>query len=212
MLTTFGCNRNSGESQTNASIVDKQATVPKKDGQLLFSPKKTDDQTPPVVLIDTSLGEITVRLNQEESPLSVANFLAYVDAGSYDQTIFHQIYSKQAILAGGFTVNNRKIPARAPIRSEADNGLKNLRGAVAVFRQADDTNSAATQFFINVADNPSFDHTQRTAAGYGYCVFGKVISGMNVVDAIAAVPLHETEQFDQTPIHPVVIKSIRRIK
>ena len=115
---------------------------------------KTDfDLKHPQVIIDTSLGSITVELDKEKSPLTVDNFLAYVDAASYDQTIFHQVYKNQAVLAGGYTASGTEIRPRIAVSNEAHNGLKNLRGTIAMLRQPDVIDSATSQFFINVADN-----------------------------------------------------------
>jgi peptidyl-prolyl cis-trans isomerase B (cyclophilin B) len=135
-----------------------------------------------------------------------------MEAGLYDQTIFHQVYKDQAVLAGGYTANLTEIPARTPVSNQAHNGLKNLRGTIAILRQPDVIDSATSQFFINVADNPALDYRDRTPEGYGYCVFGEVINGMEVVDKIANTEVKDTDKFDRTPVQPVVVKSIRRVK
>ena len=154
--------------------------------------KPPSDPQHPVVLIETSLGNITVRLDAEKAPLTVDNFLSYVNAGHYDQTIVHQVYKGQGFLAGGYGTNLVEKPGRTPIRNEAHNGLKNRRGTIAMVRLPDAIDSATCQFFINVADNPALDYKDRTPEGYGYCVFGKVTDGMDVVDKIGNAQVHDT--------------------
>jgi cyclophilin family peptidyl-prolyl cis-trans isomerase len=209
-----GCGRNSSENPPAASIGGENAASSKTNA--LHSAKTDFDLKHPQVIIDTSLGGFTVELDKEKSPLTVDNFLAYVDAASYDQTIFHQVYKNQGILAGGYTISGTEIRHRIPVSNEAHNGLKNLRGTIAMYRQPDVIDSAASQFFINVADNPALDCRTRDPgdpAGYGYCVFGKIVKGMEeVVDRIANTPVTNTEKFDQTPIQAVIVKSIRRVK
>ncbi len=166
-----------------------------------------------MVVIETTLGNITVRLDAEKAQLTVGNFLNYTGASFYNQTIVHQVYKGQGILAGGYDANLVEKRARAPIRNEARNGLKNRRGSIAMVRQPDAIDSAKSQFFINVADNPQLDYKDdRTAAGYGYCVFGEVTDGMDVVDKINHVALHDTPNLDRTPAEPIIVTSIRQIR
>ncbi len=170
------------------------------------------------VLIDTSLGKITVLLDGKKAVLTVANFLDYVDKGFYDRTIFHEVISGYAVLGGGYTEDLTAKQTFPPVRNEAHNGLKNLRGAVAMVRRTDVIDSATSQFLINVADNPALDHKDAaTAEGYGYCVFGKVVDGMDVVDRIAAQKVREVSvpngaPFANVPQQTVSINSIRRIQ
>jgi cyclophilin family peptidyl-prolyl cis-trans isomerase len=165
----------------------------------------------PVVVIETSLGNITVKLNAEKADLTVANFLAYVDSGQYNGTIFHQVFKNYVVLGGGYTPELAEKPATRSVRNQADNGLKNARGMIAMARQADVIDSARAQFFINVADNSALDHQDRsTAEGYGYCVFGEVVTGMDVVDRIANVPVKDLDNFESIPAETVLIKLIRR--
>jgi len=217
LLETFavvGCNRGGNGSQPPAAtIAGSSGTAPSTEGiKVPSSQPSTGDPKHPVVLIETSQGNITVQLDAEKAFGTVENFLAYVSAKFYDQTIVHLVYKGQGIVAGGYGANLVEKPARTPIRNEAQNGLKNRRGAVAMVRQADAIDSAASQFFINVADNPELDYKDRTPAGYGYCVFGQVLEGMEVVDRINAVPIHSQAGLDQTPAQPIVVKSIRRIR
>jgi peptidyl-prolyl cis-trans isomerase A (cyclophilin A) len=214
MLATFGCGQKSSENQPAASIAGENSGSAKTKGP--NSIQSNFDMKHPQVVIDTSLGSITVQFDREKSPITVDNFLAYAESGSYNQTIFHQVYRDQYIFAGVYTTNLTEIRSRPQIRNEADNGLKNLRGTIAMYRQTDVIDSATSQFFINVVDNPKLDQQTRSLEDpqrYGYCVFGQVISGMEeVVDKIAATPVQDTKEFVQIPRQAVVIKSIRRIK
>lgn len=168
------------------------------------------DPLHPTVVIETSLGNIVVKLNAEKANLTVQNFLAYAESGHYDGTIFHQVFKNYVILGGAYTPELKEKPASRSVRNQADNGLKNVRGTIAMARQADVIDSARAQFFINVADNPMLDHRDRsTAEGYGYCVFGEVIEGMDVVDRIANVPVKDAESFESLPVETILIKSVR---
>ena len=165
-----------------------------------------------MVVIETSLGSITVRLDAEKAPLTVDNFLSYVEEGHYDQTIFHQVLEGQGIVGGGFTVDLTEKPTRTAIRNEAHNGLKNLSGTIAMVRQPDRIDSATSQCFFNLADNPELDHQDRTLAGYGYCVFGKVTKGLSVLEKIGQVGVSISDQFEALPVETVMINSIQRIR
>ena len=141
----------------------------------------------PKVNLQTNKGLIVIELYPDQAPQSVANFLAYVDAGFYDGTIFHRVIPDFMIQGGGFTADLEKKETRAPIPNEADNGLKNERGTLAM-ASTNDPHSATAQFFINHKDNAFLDHSGKTPRGWGYAVFGRVTDGMSVVDAIAATP------------------------
>jgi len=147
------------------------------------------------------LGTITIALRPDKAPLSVANFLEYLRAGHYDGTIFHRVIPDFMIQGGGFTPEMEERPQRAPIKNEARNRLRNERGAVAMARTTD-PNSATDQFFINVRTNHNLDFG---IAGMGYAVFGKVVSGMDVVDVVAQVPTTRRGEHENTPMMPVVI-------
>ncbi|OHB47523.1 MAG: hypothetical protein A2Y10_14390 [Planctomycetes bacterium GWF2_41_51] len=155
----------------------------------------------PKVRISTSKGDIVVELNQEKAPVTVANFLKYVDANFYDGTIFHRVIKGFMIQCGGMTADMSQKKTNPPITNESKNGLKNLRGTLAMARTSD-PDSATSQFFINHADNDFLDYGVRDA---GYAVFGKVVEGMDVVDAIATV---KTRPGD-VPVETVLINSIR---
>ncbi len=165
----------------------------------------------PAVLIQTSKGDIQVELDPERAPKTVENFLAYVDAGSYDGTIFHRVIPDFMIQGGGFTPDYSKKPTRDPIANEADNGLANKRGTIAMARTGD-PHSATAQFFINHKDNAFLDHSAKDAGGWGYTVFGKVTAGMDVVDAIAAAPTGPAGPFAKdAPKTQILIEKITRI-
>jgi len=168
----------------------------------------------PDVLITTSLGEITVRLDREKAPLTVENFLVgYVERLHYDNTVFHRVEEGFMVLGGGFTPDLAAKPTRTPVYNEAPNGLKNTRGTIAMARDPADRHSATCQFFFNLVDNPELDQQGRESdEEYGYCVFGKVVSGMEVVDRIAQVKVRESNGFKMLPAETVAIKSIRRIR
>jgi len=160
----------------------------------------------PVVVMKTSLGEIRIELNKEKAPVSVENFLGYVNKKFYDGTIFHRVISGFMIQGGGFGTDGVKKAAGAPIKNEASNGLKNVRGSIAMARTTD-PNSATCQFFINVADNPGLDYPGRDGAGYA--VFGQVTAGMDVVDKIKAAPTGQKYGMGDVPLTNVVIESVR---
>ncbi|MFJ8160801.1 peptidylprolyl isomerase [Streptomyces sp. NPDC096136] len=159
----------------------------------------------PQVKLTTSLGAIVIDLDAERAPATVANFLAYVESGHYDGTVFHRVVPGFMNQGGGFTADMRQKPVREPVRNEADNGLKNTRFAVAMARTSV-PHSATSQFFINTADNPALDHSAPTATGYGYAVFGVVGEGRDVVDSIAAVRTGRAGGHGHVPLVPVVIE------
>ncbi len=165
----------------------------------------------PVVVIDTSEGPIKVELFQDRAPITVKNFLTYVDEKSYDGTIFHRVMPNFMIQGGGFLPGMKKEkPTHDPIKNEAYNRLANERGTIAMARTGE-PNSATAQFFINVKDNPGLDR-ENTPDGVGYAVFGKVIDGMNVVDKIRYVQTGTRRGQDDVPLEDVVIKSVRRVE
>jgi cyclophilin family peptidyl-prolyl cis-trans isomerase len=153
------------------------------------------------VVMTTSHGDITIDLDAEKAPVTVENFLRYVDEGFFGGTIFHRVIPGFMIQGGGMTEDMREKNGHAPIKNEADNGLKNLRGALAMARTAD-INSATSQFFINLSDNAFLDHGARD---FGYAVFGRVVEGMDVVDAIAAVRTANKGMHQNVPVEPVLI-------
>ena len=162
----------------------------------------------PLVVISTAFGDITLELFKDRAPVSVANFLGYVNERFYSDTIFHRVKKGFMIQGGGYTAALVEKPTRPPIQNEATNGLRNLRGTVAMARRAQ-LRSATAQFYINVVDNRSLDHTGYAPDEFGYAVFGRVLDGMETVDRIAAVPTRTTADMQDVPVEPVIIKSVR---
>jgi len=158
------------------------------------------------VALDTTMGTIVIELAPKEAPRTVANFLEYVKSGHYNNTVFHRVMGNFMIQGGGYTADMAEKPTRAAIPLESQNGLKNDRGAVAMARRGD-PNSATSQFFINVVDNPRLNYPEPD--GNGYAVFGKVVQGMDVVDKIRAVATGPSGGHQNVPTTPVVIKSAR---
>jgi peptidyl-prolyl cis-trans isomerase B (cyclophilin B) len=150
------------------------------------APAETTTEENPMVILKTSKGDVKIELYPAKAPDTVANFLKYVDDGFYNGTIFHRVINGFMIQGGGFTRNMQQKATRAPVKNEAANGLKNDRGTIAMARTGD-PHSATAQFFINVVDNGFLNFTSPDPRGYGYCVFGKVVSGMEAVDAIKVV-------------------------
>jgi cyclophilin family peptidyl-prolyl cis-trans isomerase len=158
----------------------------------------------PRVALDTSKGRIVLELDAARAPKTVENFLAYVRDGHYDGTVFHRVIDGFMVQGGGFTAEMQQKPTRPPVANEADNGLKNLRGTVAMAR-TNDPHSASAQFFVNTVDNSFLDHTSKDVRGWGYAVFGKVVEGMEVVDAITKVRTATRSRMENVPVEPVVI-------
>lgn len=169
------------------------------------------NNTLPQVLIETNMGSIMMELYPEKAPKSVENFLAYVNEGFYDGTIFHRVIPNFMIQGGGFNEDLQKKITRAPIKNEADNGLRNKIGMVSMAR-TNDPHSASAQFFINVAQNSFLDFREKTDRAYGYAVFGRVIQGMKVVNQIRLVPTGFKNGFGDVPMESVTILKARQIK
>jgi peptidyl-prolyl cis-trans isomerase B (cyclophilin B) len=157
------------------------------------------------VLLKTNQGDITLTLDAAKAPKTVANFLEYVKKGHYDSTIFHRVIDNFMIQGGGMTAGLKEKPSGAQIENEADNGLKNERGTVAMARTSD-PHSATAQFFINVGDNDFLNHSAKNAQGWGYAVFGKVTDGIDVVDAIRKVKTGNAGFHQDVPTEDVVIE------
>jgi peptidyl-prolyl cis-trans isomerase B (cyclophilin B) len=164
----------------------------------------------PVVLMETSMGNIKIELNQGKAPITVQNFLDYVDAGFYEGTIFHRIIDNFMIQGGGMTPDMKEKKNRAQIKNEADNGLLNTRGSLAMAR-TQVVDSATSQFFINLVDNTFLNHQSKTPAGYGYAVFGQVIEGMEVVDAMRKVKTGNKGFHQDVPVEAVTIEKVSRV-
>ncbi|NIR42617.1 MAG: peptidyl-prolyl cis-trans isomerase [Gemmatimonadetes bacterium] len=160
----------------------------------------------PRVVLETNRGDIVMELDREAAPKTVANILWHVEQGFYDGLTFHRVIPGFMIQGGGFTGDmDQRVSSRPPVENEAKNGLSNVRGSVALARRRD-PHSGSTQFFINVVDNPNLDYSDETDRGWGYAVFGHVVEGMDVVDAIAAVETRQVGPHEAVPVDPVVIE------
>ena len=161
---------------------------------------------PPLVKLETDMGNIVLELNPKAAPKTVNNFLEYVSSGFYDGTTFHRVIKGFMIQGGGFTADFQRKKTRSPIQNEADNGLANKRGTIAMARTPD-PHSATSQFFINVVDNQSLDYRSKTSHGWGYCVFGQVVKGLTVVSEIENAPTGTRNSMGDVPV-----KTIRIVK
>ena len=201
-----------GTSTDTGTPPDTTATTTSTGGESAApsTPKGTSGMSDgnPVVVLHTSKGDITIELDAAKAPLSTQNFLDYAKSGYYDGTIFHRVIPGFMVQGGGFTADMQSKPGgNPPIKNEAGNGLKNLRGTVAMAR-TQVVDSASSQFFVNVVDNAFLDHKDETTAGYGYAVFGKVTAGMDVVDAIVAVPTTTKGSYENVPVEAITIDSV----
>ncbi|MGA2778973.1 MAG: peptidylprolyl isomerase [Steroidobacteraceae bacterium] len=160
-----------------------------------------------MIRFETTLGDFTVELFEKEAPGTIENFLKYVDGEYFDGTIFHRVIAGFMIQGGGFTEDMTQKKTQAPIKNEADNGLKNERGTLSMAR-TNDINSATSQFFVNLKDNEFLDHQR---GNFGYAVFARVTEGMEVIDKIAAVETGRRRGFDDVPVEPVIMTRVRRI-
>lgn len=160
------------------------------------------------VRFSTNLGDIDIELFADDAPISTQNFLSYVDEGFFDGTVFHRVIPGFVVQGGGMTADMQQKRTRAPIRNEADNGVRNSRGTLSMAR-TNDINSATSQFFINLADNAFLDHKP---GNFGYAVFGRVVAGMDVVDRIAAVKTGRRGMHEDVPAEPVVVTEAKRIE
>ena len=178
---------------------------------LSFATENNMSETQTKVKLTTTLGEIIIQLNTEKAPVSSANFLTYVNEGFYNGTIFHRIIPDFMAQGGGFDTSFNQKAVHAPIKNEANNGLKNTRGTLAMAR-TNDPNSATAQFFINYKDNSFLNHTSPTSSGWGYAVFGEVIEGMDVVDAMAKQATGNRGGHQDVPKTDIVIEKAEVVK
>ena len=207
-----GCSSSSqGSGQEDAGAPPQADAAPLADDAAPGDAVAPDDAAPanPVVEMVTTLGTIDLELFPAEAPIGVANFLSYVDAQFYDGTIFHRVIPGFVIQGGGLTADLTRKETNDPITNEAGNGLLNERGTVAYARTSV-VDSATSQFFVNLVHNDNLDHVDDTTNGFGYAVFGQVLAGMDVVDAIAAVPTGTQGAYEDVPLEPVVIMTARR--
>jgi cyclophilin family peptidyl-prolyl cis-trans isomerase len=179
--------------------IEKEVSALKKTGQENLG-----------IIIETSLGSIQLELYVDKAPQTVANFLSYVDSGFYNGTIFHRVIPDFMIQGGGFNSDLEGKPTFPPIKNEATNGLSNIRGTIAMARTPI-IDSATSQFYINIVDNPHLDHINNTADGFGYCVFGWVTRGMEIVDQISKIPTGMDRGFYDLPLEEVKIISVEII-
>jgi len=207
LLTSLGCGTHDGSTPT--ASISAESSGHTAQAQSLEKPRVN---TQPKVEVRTSAGQFTLQLDGKAAPLTVQNFLSYVDAGHYNGTIFHQVFDGFIVLGGGFDSEFIERATQPPVRNEAHNRVKNRRGTIAMTRQPNSIDSATSQFFINLADNSSLDFAGFEPDQYGYCVFGEVVSGMDVVDRIAKGDVHKTERFDNVPTQPIVIEAMRSLK
>jgi cyclophilin family peptidyl-prolyl cis-trans isomerase len=205
VASVAGCGRSEPGSSASTLRKDADAEAKSQAAQL--------DPAHPVVQLDTSEGLITVRLDAVRAPGTVRSFLDYASSGFYDNTIIHYVDPGRTIAAGGYTSDRTAKPPRSPIRNEAHNGLKNVRGTIAMARDAALIDSATSQFYVNLAEAPQRDYRGDSADQYGYCVFGEVTAGLDVAERISKSPTADLGgDLAQTPDPPVVVKSIRVVR
>ncbi|MEE8452066.1 MAG: peptidylprolyl isomerase [Thermoguttaceae bacterium] len=220
LLAVAGCG---SDDTTDTSSEDPPAASIRGpgSGQLGTSPTTTAmseaDRLHPRVRMQTSMGPITLELDRETAQQTVDNFISYVQSGHYDQTIFHQVIKGDTsiVIGGAYTgelVEKETLAGAYPIFSEAENAKSNTRGTIAMARQADAIDSATCHFFINLTDNEVLDHKDKTPAGFGYCVFGRITEGMEVADKVGAVEVHDTGEFDSIPVKTVMIQSMEILR
>jgi cyclophilin family peptidyl-prolyl cis-trans isomerase len=211
MIASWGCSKNDGGAPAVTASVPSAADTANTQPTSLDVPLEETQR--PVVKIDTTLGAITVELDAQRAPITVKNFLWYANNGSYQETIFHQVVPGYVAIGGGYDQKMTLRPTHFEIRNEADNGLKNKRGTIAMARRPDVIDSSTSQFFFNLADNPNLDQKGRTKAeDFGYCVFGKVIDGLEVLDRLSTVQVTNNDKFSSMPATPIVIKTVSRVR
>jgi peptidyl-prolyl cis-trans isomerase A (cyclophilin A) len=212
-----GCNHSTSTAENATATKESEESAQTGDGD---GTKVGNDKAPleprgayfPTVVLKTSLGDLTVKLDPQAAPRTVNNFLHYVESGLYNQTIFHQVDPEYVLLGGTYTPELVERPSRYPIPNEATNGRKNLRGTIAMARQIDDIDSSTSQFFINLRDNPNLDHKGNSPEEYGFCVFGEVIEGLDVLEKIASVQVEDKDDFKKLPVETVLIETAYRTR
>lgn len=202
LLPLLGCNAADQPAASHRGSLDKDRNQNEPGTTTIIHKEPLHPQ----VELHTSAGVILLELDAQHAPLTVENFLRYVREGHYNHTIFHHVESGYVVLGGGYTPQLYVRRGRVPIRNEAANGLKNLRGTVAMAREPGDANSATCQFFINLVDNPELDHAGTSPDAFGYCVFGRVVKGMEVVDRIARIKVQSRAGFAKLPVKTVLIE------
>jgi len=205
MIFMSACSAENNATQNSVATQTAAAKVAAPSSATEATPDAATES--PSVVFETSAGNFTVQLNAEAAPLTVANFLQYVENGFYNGTIFHRVISNFMIQGGGFTVDMTKKATRTPIINEADNGLKNTVGTIAMAR-TNAPHSATSQFFINVENNGSLNHRAKNSRGWGYAVFGEVTEGLSVVEAIKGVAVAPRAGHQHVPLEAVIIQRI----
>jgi peptidyl-prolyl cis-trans isomerase A (cyclophilin A) len=219
LIAANGCGKSAAEKAVAASN-DPVGPGPSSEAAMPYSAAVAKPAPPspkpidPMVVLHTSQGDVTIKLYSEKAPRTVENFLrGYAERGFYEQTIFHHVEPGQMLIAGGYTADLQRKPARAPIYNESRHGLSNLRGTIAMIRDADAPHTATSEFFINLADNPDFDFKATDEDDVpGYCVFGEVVKGMDVIDRIAQLPTASLGDFAKVPSPPVTIAGVERLQ
>jgi peptidyl-prolyl cis-trans isomerase B (cyclophilin B) len=206
-MVWIGCEPDGQGQEVSASKQKDQPVAKSEEKQ--NQQGETPASSNPIVVLETSRGDVVIELNPDKAPKTVENFLRYVDDKFYEGVIFHRVISGFMIQGGGFTPDMTEKDTRPSIENEADNGLKNDRGTIAMARTPA-PHSASAQFFINHKNNDFLNHTAKTPQGWGYCVFGKVIDGMDVVDEIAEVRTGTKGRYDDVPVEAVVIRRAYR--
>ncbi|HEY2414382.1 MAG TPA: peptidylprolyl isomerase [Pirellulaceae bacterium] len=217
LLALIGCGKSTAKTAETPADAAQQPSADAPATNTAAAAKPVPDLPKPIdpmVVLHTSQGDVTIKLFQEKAPRTVENFLrGYAERGFYEQTIFHHVEPGQMIIAGGYTADLQRKPPRAPIYNESKNGLLNRRGTIAMIRDADAPHSATSEFFINLADNPDFDFKATDEDDVpGYCVFGEVVQGMDVIDRIAQLPTASLGDFAKVPSPPVTIARIERLQ
>lgn len=201
----------SQKKETAAKTVSKKTPVKKtgeRSGNIKKSTVKKTSAKNPIVVMKTNMGDMEIELYPQKAPVTVKNFLNYVEQGYYDGLIFHRVIPDFMIQGGGFSQCMDQKETNAPIKIESDNGLKNEKGTIAMAR-TNDPNSATSQFFINVADNDFLNFREPSIQGYGYAVFGKVVKGMETADKIAGVKTGRYEYFSDVPVEFIIIEEVK---
>lgn len=210
-----GCNHSTSSDEKSAAVHDDSGGDDDKsvaDTEKAAKPQHAPGPYYPTVVLKTTLGDLTIELDPQTAPRTVNNFLNYVESGFYNQTIFHQVDAGYIALGGTYTPELVEREGRYPIANEADNGRKNVRGTIAMARQIDAIDSSTCQFFINLNDNPHLDHRGDSPEDFGFCVFGKITEGMEVLQKLSAVEVEDKDDFTKLPVETVLIESAYRLR
>lgn len=215
-LTVAGCGKSAENDAATAPASSAPtaavASADKSNNTTVAASTQPVEEGDPIVVMHTSLGSIYVRLYQRQAPRTVANFLDYARTNHYSGTVFHQVEPGYVAICGAFDEQLKAKPVRYPVVNEAQNGLKNIRGSLAMARDPGDANSATSMFFINLADNPKLDHQGASPEQYGFCVFGQVIDGLDVLDQLSAAKTGKVDGFTSMPTPRIVLNTIKGMR